>query len=138
MLVGRSLGTGVASYVAANRPAERVVLITPYDSLLAVARRRFWFTPLSLLLRHKFRSVDYARTNMQPCLALLAEHDDVVPEEHTHRLMTAWAGAKKLVRIPSTTHMDIPYQAATLTAVATWLGYASFPLGPLSLVARAA
>jgi uncharacterized protein len=136
VLVGRSLGTGVASYVAAKRPAERVVLITPYDSLLAVARRRFWFTPLSLLLRHKFKSVDYARTNMQPCLALLAEHDDVVPEEHTHRLMASWAGAKKLVRIPSTNHMDIPYQAATLTAVAAWLGYASVPPGPLSLVAH--
>ena len=137
VLVGRSLGTGVASYVAAKRPAERVVLITPYDSLLAVARRRFWFTPLSLLLRHKFKSVDYAKTNMQPCLALLAEHDDVVPEEHTHRLMACWAGAKKLVRIPGSTHLDIPYQAATLTAIATWLGYVSFPLGPLSLIARA-
>jgi len=137
VLVGRSLGTGVASYVAAKRPAERVVLITPYDSLLAVARRRFWFTPLSLLLRHKFKSVDYARTNRQPCLALLAEHDDVVPEVHTHRLMAAWAGAKKLVRIPRTTHLDIPYQAATLAAVAYWLGYASVPPGPLSLVARA-
>ena len=138
VLVGRSLGTGVASYVAAKRPAERVVLITPYDSLLAVARRRFRFTPLSLLLRHKFRSVDYARTSMQPCLALLAEHDDVVPEEHTRRLMAAWGGAKELVRIPRTTHLDIPYQAATLTAVASWLGYASVPPGPLSLLVRAA
>jgi len=137
VLVGRSLGTGVASYVAANRPAARVVLITPYDSLLAVARRRFWFTPLSLLLRHKFRSVEYAKTNTQPCLALLAEHDDVVPEEHTLRLMAAWAGAKELVRIPSTNHINIPYQAATLTAVAIWLGYASAPAGPLSLVAHA-
>jgi len=137
VLVGRSLGTGVASYVAAKRPAERVVLITPYDSLLAIARRRFRFTPLSLLLRHKFKSVDYARTNMQPCLAVLAEHDDVVPEEHTHRLMAAWAGAKKLVRIPRTTHLDIPYQAATLAAVALWLGYASVPSAPLALVARA-
>jgi len=134
VLVGRSLGTGVASYVAANRPAERVVLITPYDSLLAVASRHFWFAPLALLLRHKFKSVDYARTNKQPCLALLAEHDDIVPEEHTRRLMAAWAGAKKLVRIPSTNHLDIPYQAATLAAVAIWLGYASVPSGPLSLV----
>jgi acetyl esterase/lipase len=137
VLVGRSLGTGVASYVAAKRPAERVVLITPYDSLLALARRRFRFTPLSLLLRHKFKSVEYAKTNMQPCLALLAEHDDVVPEEHTHRLMACWAGAKKLIRIPSTTHLNIPYQAATLTAVATWLGYATVPPGPLSLIVRA-
>jgi hypothetical protein len=57
-------------------------------------------------------------------LARLAKHDDVVPEEHTHRLMASWAGAKKLIRIPGTTHLDIPYQAATLNAIATWLGYA--------------
>jgi uncharacterized protein len=132
VLAGRSLGTGVAVYVAAHRPAERVVLITPYDSLLALARRRFRFIPLSLLLRHKFRSVDYAKSNRQPCLALIAERDDVVPEEHTHRLMASWAGAGKLVRIPNTTHMNMPYKADTLATVAAWLGYSKPPSARLA------
>jgi pimeloyl-ACP methyl ester carboxylesterase len=123
-LMGRSLGTGVASYVAAHRPAEKVVLITPYDSILAVARRRFWFTPLSLILRHKFDSIAYAKRAGQPCLALVAEHDDVVPAEHTHKLLQAWQGDTKLVSIPRSDHYDIPYLPATLAVVAEWLGYA--------------
>lgn len=123
-LIGRSLGTGVASYVAAQRPAEKVVLITPYDSILAVARRRFWFTPLSLILRHKFDSVAYAKGARQPCLALLAERDDVVPAEHTHKLLQAWQGDTKLVSIPGSDHYDIPYLPATLAVVSRWLGYA--------------
>jgi pimeloyl-ACP methyl ester carboxylesterase len=123
-LIGRSLGTGVASYVAAQRPAEKVVLITPYDSVLALARRRFWFTPLSLILRHKFDSVAYAKGAVQPYLLLLAEHDDVVPAEHTHKLLEAWQGDTKLVRIPVSDHYDIPYLPATLAVVAGWLGYA--------------
>lgn len=122
-LIGRSLGTGVASYVAAQRPAATVVLISPYDSLLAVARRRLWFTPLSLIMRHKFDSVAYAKKATQPCLALLAEHDDVVPAEHTHRLLRAWQGDTKLVRIPGSDHYDIPYLPATLAVVSGWLGY---------------
>jgi len=130
-LIGRSLGTGVASYVAAQRPAEKVVLITPYDSILSVARRRFWFTPLSLILRHKFDSVAYAKGARQPCLVLLAEHDDVVPAEHSHKLLEAWQGDTKLVSIPGSDHNDIPYLPATLAVIAEWLGYgAAFTILP--------
>jgi len=124
-LIGRSLGTGVASYVAAHRPAEKVVLITPYDSILAVARRRFWFTPLSLILRHKFDSIAYAKRAAQPCLAVLAEHDDVVPATHTHKLLEAWRGDTKVVSILGSDHYDIPYLPTTLAVVAEWLGYAA-------------
>jgi pimeloyl-ACP methyl ester carboxylesterase len=34
---GRSLGSGVAVYLAARRPLEKLILLTPYDSVAAVA-----------------------------------------------------------------------------------------------------
>src|SRR5262247_2075447 len=40
-IMGRSLGTGVAVHLAANRPVERVVLVSPYDSIAAVATAHF-------------------------------------------------------------------------------------------------
>jgi len=55
-LVGRSLGSGVATYVAANRPVAGVALVSPYDSVTALARRQFPWLPIELLLRHPFDS----------------------------------------------------------------------------------
>src|SRR3989338_7417387 len=41
VVVGRSLGSGVAVYLASQRPAARLVLITPYDSLQEIAAGQF-------------------------------------------------------------------------------------------------
>ena len=57
VVVGRSLGGGVAVYLASKRPVSRLVLVTPFDSVLALAARSFWFVPLRWLLRDKFESV---------------------------------------------------------------------------------
>src|SRR5262245_62679558 len=45
VLVGRSLGSGVATYVASERPVAAVVLISPYDSMTAIARRHYPWLP---------------------------------------------------------------------------------------------
>lgn len=41
ILIGRSLGSGIAIHVASMRPVERLVLVTPYDSLQEIAAQRF-------------------------------------------------------------------------------------------------
>ena len=56
-VVGRSLGSGVAVQVAMEREASAIVLITPYDSILAIAKRKFRTLPVEYVLRHKFESV---------------------------------------------------------------------------------
>ena len=45
-VVGRSLGSGIAIQVASTRPVARLVLVTPYDSVLALAQARFPFLPV--------------------------------------------------------------------------------------------
>jgi len=120
-VIGRSLGTGVAAYAAANRAAESAVLITPYDSIVNLARSVFHLIPVGLILAHRFESIRFARSATQPCLALLAEHDDVVPEAHTRRLMAAWGGKSDVLCIPGSDHHDIPYRADTLEVIAGWI-----------------
>ena len=53
-VVGRSLGSGVAVQVASARPVARLVLVSPYDSLMAIARARFPFLPVSLLMLDRY------------------------------------------------------------------------------------
>jgi len=85
-VVGRSLGTGVAIRLASQRPASRLILITPYDSLLELAARQFPIFPVQWLLKDTFDSRKYAAHISVPTLLIMAEHDEVIPRVSTERL----------------------------------------------------
>jgi uncharacterized protein len=121
-VVGRSLGSGVAIQVAVQRPAAALVLITPYDSLLALAKRRFRSMPVGWVLRHRFESVKYAPRLIAPTLILRAVADDVVPAEHTDQLVAGFSNPPRDETIPASDHCNIPYLEATQERIAQFLG----------------
>ncbi|WP_028109444.1 alpha/beta hydrolase [Ferrimonas futtsuensis] len=90
-VMGRSLGSSVAVQVAANRPVDRVVLITPFDSALAVARDLYWMFPLSLLMKDPYRSDLLAPRIEAPSYVVIAAEDEVIPMKRTQALITALA-----------------------------------------------
>jgi len=120
-VVGRSLGSGVAVQVARARPAHSVVLITPYDSILAIAKRRFRVMPIQYMLRHRFESIKYAPSLKAPTFVLRAASDDVVPHSHTDQLVAKLARLCGDEVIPDSDHMNIPYLAATQARIAGFL-----------------
>jgi hypothetical protein len=86
LVVGRSLGTGVAIYLASRRPVARLVLVTPYDSLQELAAQQFPYFPVRWLMLDKFESWRYARHITVPTLVVAAEHDEVIPRTSTDAL----------------------------------------------------
>lgn len=120
-LVGRSLGSGVAVQVAKERPVHSVVLITPYDSLLAIAKRRFRVMPIEYMLRHRFESIKYAPSLKAPTYVLRAAADDVVPHSHTDQLVEKLATLVGDETVPGSDHMNIPYLEATQALIAGFL-----------------
>lgn len=120
-VVGRSLGSGVAVQVALERPVHSLVLITPYDSILAIAKRRFRAVPVEYVLQHRFESVKYAPSLKAPTYVLRAAMDDIVPHSHTD-LLVAKLGKLHLDEIvPESDHLNIPYLESTQTRIATFL-----------------
>ena len=101
---GRSLGSGVAVQLAAHRPVRGVILVSPYDSLAAVAKRYYWYLPVDWMLKHRFDSIGVAPQMSQPLLCFIAERDDVIPPEHAERLFAAWAGPKRKVLLGGAGH----------------------------------
>lgn len=83
---GVSLGSGVAAYLADQRPLSGVFLITPYDSIEAVAKASYPWLPVGLLLKHRFRSIDFLRDNSTPIAIIAAEMDEVVTPDRTDAL----------------------------------------------------
>ena len=111
--VGRSLGSGVAVYLASQRSVERLVLVTPYDSIEALAAQRFPWFPIRRLLRDKFESGRYAAQVLAPTLLLAAEHDEVIPLASTRALLSHFpAGVARLEIIPGQDHNSISESAA--------------------------
>jgi dipeptidyl aminopeptidase/acylaminoacyl peptidase len=120
-VVGRSLGSGVALQVAAHRQVAALVLITPYDSILALAQRRFKSMPISLILRHRFESIKFAAKVTAPTLVLRAASDNVVPHSHTDMLVSKLGVTLTDETIPNSDHRTIPYLPATQVRIATYL-----------------
>ncbi len=86
VMIGRSLGSGVAIHVASVRSVERLVLVTPYDSLQEIAARQFPLFPVRWLMLDKFESWRYAPQVTAPTLLLAAQYDEVIPRSSTDRL----------------------------------------------------
>lgn len=116
-VVGRSLGTGVAIQLADLQDFESLQLITPYDSLLEIVRKRFPLVPLRQLMRHHFDSISHCKKVVQSTKVLLAETDDVVPHECSERLMAAWPGPVSLQTIPGVDHFTIVERPETWQAL---------------------
>ena len=103
---GRSLGTHMAAFVAAHRPVARVVLISPFDSVLSIAQRRYPVFPVRMLLRHPFATGDFAEKVRAPTLFILAENDWIVPRRRSDALIQMWKAPRQIVVVPNSTHND--------------------------------
>lgn len=88
-VIGRSLGTGVAVHLASKKEVSRLVLVTPYDSMVSLARNYYYLVPVSLLLKDKFDSRSRAGRLATPTLVLIAEYDEVIPRKRADTLVSA-------------------------------------------------
>ena len=119
--IGRSLGSGVAVYLAAERPLARLVLVTPYDSLRAVAQRHYPYLPVSFLLKHPFDSIERAPRISTPMLVLAAQRDSIVPPEHARALFAQWRGPKAWREFAGAGHNDLDADFEYWKAIAAFL-----------------
>lgn len=105
---GRSLGSGVAVYLAAQRALHQLVLVTPYDSIAAVAQKAYPLFPVRWLIRDRFDSAALAGKIDIPVLIVSAEHDRVVRLEHTLELKRRFArAAVSYAMIEGAAHNDV-------------------------------
>lgn len=86
IIYGKSIGTGVAAYVAASRNCKELVLETPYYSMSSLARHYFPVYPVDWLLRYTFPVHDYLNKVKAPVTILHGTHDEVVPYQQSVRL----------------------------------------------------
>jgi len=107
VLSGQSLGTGVAVRLAANGWGTRLVLLSPYTSMTAIADQGIYRVfPVRLLMRDRFDSGSLASRIAIPVLVLHGNRDGVVPFALGRALAETFPHAR-LVEVPDAGHNDL-------------------------------
>lgn len=127
LLVGESLGTGVASLAAARRPAavRGLLLVTPLSSVPAVAGRHAPLVP-GFLLRDRYESGPALARFGGPAVFLLAGDDEVVFADLGRALHAGHPGPKRLAVQEGASHNGLRYDARD----PFWRESVAFLLGP--------
>jgi uncharacterized protein len=89
VLYGISLGSGVATKMAAEREVGAVVLESPYTSTVDVAAWRFPVVPVSWLMEDRFESLARIGSITEPVLVIHGDKDFVVPQRFGKQLFEA-------------------------------------------------
>jgi pimeloyl-ACP methyl ester carboxylesterase len=88
--MGRSIGGAVATYLASKRDIEKLILITPFDSAVNVAKKHYWFFPINLILKERLDTAGSAAKITAETLIIVAGNDRIIPYENTENLINSF------------------------------------------------
>lgn len=106
-VVGRSLGSGVAVFLASKRDVKKLFLITPYDSIENVAKEKYPFFPIHWLIKYKFNSLKYIKDVKADIFIYMVKNDTVVSNDRTFNLLKHIKRSSIVKKFDNTTHADI-------------------------------
>jgi len=107
IVVGRSLGSSVATYLAVNRKIAGLILITPFDSIKNIAKKHYKYFPVSILIKHPFPTAYYISQVSVPVLMLAAEKDEIISEDNLKNLMKHVKNNANLIVYKNVSHNTI-------------------------------
>jgi uncharacterized protein len=113
---GFSLGSGVATAIAAEHPVSKLILEAPYTSTVDVAAAMFRMVPVGLLMLDQFRSDQRIAEVTAPLLIMHGERDPAIPIAFGERLFELAHEPKRFVRFPEGGHNDLDRFGAMETA----------------------
>jgi len=107
VVMGRSIGTGVATYLANKRSISSVILVSPYETLTSVFKEKCPIAPTNLLLKYKFDSISRAPSIKSPVLIIVGTEDMIIPKWHSKKLAEAWGGQVDFEEITGVGHNTV-------------------------------
>lgn len=107
IVVGESLGAGVAGSVVAREHPDAVLLITPWQNLADVAAHHYPWLPTRWLLRDRYDTAANLATFDGPVAIIAAERDAVIPPGFAHALFDGLTQRRKrMLVVPAAGHSD--------------------------------
>jgi uncharacterized protein len=113
-IYGKSMGTGLACYIAAQNKCNRVILETPYYSLPTVYDDYAWMYPTKLLLQFQFNNYKMMPLIKAPITIFHGSNDGLISIKNASKLKQFLKPIDEFVTVDKATHNDIAdYQIYT-------------------------
>jgi esterase/lipase len=120
-VLGRSLGTGMAVHLTAEREARRLILTTPYDGIALSAEKAYPWLPVASLLKDPFPSFRFAPKVEEKTQVILAKDDQKIPYKSSKNLIDLFPKKPKVIALRGTTHSAVVRHPLYLKTVADFL-----------------
>jgi len=106
VLYGRSLGTALATKLAAAVNPDLLILVSPFTSMISMARRQYPYLP-DWLVRYQFRTDEHIADVRSPIVFVHGDQDDFIPLEHSITLKERTSATARMLVIEGAGHGDI-------------------------------
>ncbi|UPT76601.1 alpha/beta hydrolase [Sulfurovum sp. XGS-02] len=106
--MGRSIGAAVSTYLASKRNVDKLILITPFDSAVNVAKKYYWFFPIDLILKERLDTAGRAADITADTLIIAAADDRIIPHSCSLDLIKAFRKTRvEAVTLENTGHNTV-------------------------------
>ncbi len=106
IIIGESLGTGIATEMATRHKFKGLFLITPYKSIAQRAGELYPMMAFKHLTKDNFNVIDKIASINQPVLIIHGANDKVIPHSHSEEIFVKACEPKKLIIYPEVGHSD--------------------------------
>ena len=107
IVMGRSLGSAIAGYVAKHREVSKLVLLTPLHSISKIVKESFIGLVPPFVLKHKLQLAETAKDISAPTLAVIAGKDTIIPNHHSMKSYQNLQSPKTLLTLTNAGHNDL-------------------------------
>jgi len=120
-VMGRSLGTGVATHLASQRKVDKLLLVTPYDSMINIAQTQYPAFPASWILKDRYESWRLAPKIDSDLLIMIAGNDEIIPLRNTMNLVSHFKRKPEVIVFEGEGHNSISDSAEYDRAIAGFI-----------------
>lgn len=112
-LLGYSIGSSIASYVASHHKVKKLFLVGAFNSIASLAKSKFVdrsffpFINLSNIFRYKFRTGEYVKNIEAPTYFFVSKSDTVTYIENARELKKNIKNLAEYVELDELSHKEI-------------------------------
>ncbi len=107
IIIGESLGSGLAVKMATENKFKGVFLITPYTSIADRAQEIYWYLPVKMLIKDNYKNLEFIDQINSPVLIVHGTEDDIIPHSHSEQLIDKAQEPKRLIIYPNKGHNNL-------------------------------
>ncbi len=108
VVYGKSMGTGVAAYLASIRDCRHLILETPYYDLASLSKNYFFFLPIKWLIRYNLETNEYFKQVTAPITVMHGTDDELIPLPNAVRLLSSMKPTDAFYVVPGGHHNTLP------------------------------